>query len=295
MASYLQRYLQGNCIAVWDELLALGEQVREEPIYSDARAVAQETMRRVRYNLELLIPRLRALGYFFAHDRLPDESSQSRQEREWRESLPPLQTTPPPDIAEQLDLFEREVAVLPLSLRAFYQEVGGVNFIGWYQEKPFEDDLVIDGWESEPPLEMEDFDPIFVESFRRELVEVSQDWLFFPSLFRDDTDQIFPSPFRDDGNQIATEENTPAEGESYTIFIAPDVYLKTNTSGGSPYSIRVPDGAADTLLVNEKHRTTFVKYLRLCCSYAGLPELEKMPYHPLYKKLPDLRAGILQI
>lgn len=48
MSADLDRYLHGECQPVWDELVGLGAAVREEPLYSDALAVARETMRRVR-------------------------------------------------------------------------------------------------------------------------------------------------------------------------------------------------------------------------------------------------------
>lgn len=65
--SYLERYLAGEYEQVWVELEALGEAVREEPLYGDALAVARETMRRVRENLEVLIPRLVTVGYQFGY------------------------------------------------------------------------------------------------------------------------------------------------------------------------------------------------------------------------------------
>jgi hypothetical protein len=55
MASYLARYLDGEHEQVWAELVALGAAVRDEPLYSDAWAIACETMRRVRHNIELLV------------------------------------------------------------------------------------------------------------------------------------------------------------------------------------------------------------------------------------------------
>src|SRR5579859_1959542 len=38
--SYMQRYLDGDRERVWIELLSMGEEVRNEPVYSDALAVA---------------------------------------------------------------------------------------------------------------------------------------------------------------------------------------------------------------------------------------------------------------
>jgi hypothetical protein len=65
--TFLERRLAGEYEQVWAELQALGEAVREEPLYGDALAVARETMRRVRENLEMLIPRLVAVGYQFGY------------------------------------------------------------------------------------------------------------------------------------------------------------------------------------------------------------------------------------
>jgi hypothetical protein len=62
MTRFVDRYAHGDRERVWEELVALGEQVRAEPLYSDALAVARETMRRVRHNIEQLIPRLATIG-----------------------------------------------------------------------------------------------------------------------------------------------------------------------------------------------------------------------------------------
>jgi hypothetical protein len=63
--NFLERYKAGDRAAVWDELLALGEGVRDERYYADASAVATETMRRARHNVEMLVRRLEAKGYRF--------------------------------------------------------------------------------------------------------------------------------------------------------------------------------------------------------------------------------------
>lgn len=46
MTSFLERYQQGECVEVWADLQRLGEQIRQEPLWLDALAVARETMRR---------------------------------------------------------------------------------------------------------------------------------------------------------------------------------------------------------------------------------------------------------
>jgi len=121
MASYLERYQQGEYVEVWQELAALGDRVRAEPNYSDAQAVAQETMQRVRRNLELIHSRLQDIGYEF---QFPAKAVS-----------PPLRE----QIAE-LDEFEREVGYVPLSLRAWAEVVGSVNFMGNYPRLSFCED-----------------------------------------------------------------------------------------------------------------------------------------------------------
>jgi hypothetical protein len=65
--SYLERYHAGDRIAVWDELIGLGAQVRVRPLLDDALAVARESVRRARHNVELIYRRLVDLGYQFAN------------------------------------------------------------------------------------------------------------------------------------------------------------------------------------------------------------------------------------
>jgi hypothetical protein len=148
-----------------------------------------------------------------------------------------------------LDRLERDIGLLPLSLRAFYQEVGGVNFVGWYEGE-------------------EVFDPLFVYSFDRELIDV----------------------YRDDFIVGSLEEEQLVTGEFYRLIISPDGYHKMNVSGRAPYQIQLPNAAADVLLLYEEHQTTFVDYLRQCCANAGFPERDFVPF-PLGEHLQEVRKG----
>lgn len=244
--------------------MALGAQIREKPLYSDAWAVARETMRRVQYNLELVAPRLRELGYRFIHDQELDKKHATLQEIEWIQANPPFRTRPSATIGEQLDALERRVGVLPLSVRAFYEEIGGVNFVGWYQGKPLREASLTEEYENAPG----GFDPVFVYAFDPDLVEEGGVWMY---------------PQEDDWLHIGAEDTqtSPPEGRS-SLIIAPDVYHKANLSGGPPLEIHLQDAHADAPLLYESHQTTFVSYLRLCCSYAGLPALATFS-HPLRK------------
>lgn len=118
--NYLERYLNGELEKVWDELKALGAEVRNEPYREQAQAVATETMRRVRRNCEKLVSRLNVLGYQFGI--YPDGSRRSPKGE-------PL-TLPSKSMQADLDELEAEAGPLPLSLVAFWHEVGAVDFVG---------------------------------------------------------------------------------------------------------------------------------------------------------------------
>src|SRR5580704_1737404 len=62
-SSILQRYLSGERREAWDYVVSLGPLVRATPNLQDAIAVAQETMKRARHNVESIIVKLEKLGY----------------------------------------------------------------------------------------------------------------------------------------------------------------------------------------------------------------------------------------
>ena len=133
MTTYLERYLQGEYEQVWSELIGLGDRIRQESIFPDAYAVAQEIMQRVRLNVECLIPRLEAIGYHFG----------ASWDRNYVGALVP----PEPDVTERILEFERECAPIPLVLRACCEIIGRIDFrgqppLGW---AGYHDELVIEG------------------------------------------------------------------------------------------------------------------------------------------------------
>jgi len=136
MATYVERYRSGDYERVWSELLALGGGVRQEPMLSEALAVARETMMRARYNTEVLVQRLTDSGYTFTspyHEDDPKECS-------------PL-ARPPIQVATYSAELERRVGPIPLSLYAWFEIVGGVSLIGSYPGWPADirpDPLTVD-------------------------------------------------------------------------------------------------------------------------------------------------------
>jgi len=139
MAAFLQRYLNGEYEQVWTELLAYGEQIRVDPLLSDALAVARGTMSRVRENIEQLMSRLEQVNYQF---------SAFIEDKDEDEDYPPaIFMPPPPDVQDHLAAIEQAVGLLPLSLRAWYEVVGMVNFTGVHPQwnpKVCTDPLVFD-------------------------------------------------------------------------------------------------------------------------------------------------------
>ncbi len=106
----LDRYLAGEHEAVWRGLVALGAAVREDPHAADALGVAYETMRRVEANVRTVSERLLRFGF--------------------TKSDGPLHTTPARDVEKQIRQLEKAAGTLPISLRAFYEVVGAVDWIG---------------------------------------------------------------------------------------------------------------------------------------------------------------------
>lgn len=141
MESLLSRYLAGAYEQVWDELVSMGEDVRQEPGYTQARAVAQETARRVRSNCERLIPRMEQWGWQFF-----DRHSEQRDPASPWQKVARLHAPASPVV---LDEIERRAGPLPLVLRVFYEVVGGINFIGTPFKRP--------GWPRS-----EELDPLFI-------------------------------------------------------------------------------------------------------------------------------------
>ena len=124
--NYLERYINGEYEHVWSELQGLGPAVRKEPHCSLAREVAAETMRRVARNCEMIVSRLRALGYVFGV--YPDGSRGYYT----RGPLVP----PSGETCADCASLEEQVGPLPISLVAFWQEVGSVDLVGMRSSWP---------------------------------------------------------------------------------------------------------------------------------------------------------------
>jgi hypothetical protein len=335
MSSYLERYERGEHEQVWDELLALGSAVYEEPLHTDALAVARATMRRARSNIEMLIPRLVAVGYQFGYgwvqpyvrerllrpyrinyggrfgalveptvperftyghraayeeyldlarrmtplfapatDREEQIASLERaiaatapSQQVMREHLRAMQAElrAKPSAQDLLGELEAFVGTIPLSVRAWYEEVGGVNFVG---DHPAWRDMLPDSVATRPMTETDYLNPMYVLNP-----------LLIYSLV---------------GERVAharMHAESGAAGQAgrtaYPLTLALGgrmQYLDSGATRGSPaLHIMLPTAAMDAPCVFPG-RHTFVAYLRESFRWGGFPgwaKLEKRPEQDL--------------
>jgi hypothetical protein len=152
MNSFLAKYDSGMHRGVWSELTELGSAVVVPPIHDEALAIARKTMQRIAVNLQRLVDRLGKAGFEFVNDPI---------------------TPPSANIGSAVESIESIVGPIPLSLRAWWEVIGGVDFrarhlsLCWYsdalvvysgdhglwQAKEWEATCEIDGIEETGPFE----------------------------------------------------------------------------------------------------------------------------------------------
>jgi hypothetical protein len=320
MANYFERYRQGECEQVWAELLALGGQIRGQPLYAEAQAVARETMSRARANIELLVPRLKSLGYQFAH---PDRVFVPADQESRRLTA----------------AMERRAGPLPLSLRVWFEEVGEVNLMGSHPKlssylQPRSAQEVASGFLSlfakhgghaattgEPlhqgfELSRRLLDDViqriktgeprspeleagvraskeFLQGFQRPSASAGpalySDPLVVEPYFGDLEDDLEDGEDDADAAEADTDESGP-----YCVMIAPDLVHKSGESGGEPYSMTFPNPAIDAPLEGEERYGAFIEYLRVCFRWGGFPGL-RASAKPPQEELAYLTKGLLPL
>jgi hypothetical protein len=303
--TYVERYANGEYEQVWDDLRALGAAVREEQVYPDALAVARETMRRVRQDIEELIQRLLHIGFVFGYDHLLLTALSSPvitrhwdayfEMLSWVREQPPVflpgnileetlarhmntrhalkrssqeeadsyrqawrgDPTRPPDMKHTLEQLEQDIGPIPLSLRAWYEEVGAVNFFGYHA-----------GWNT------------LVRSFQPTLYQAGK---LAPLNVMARCDPLQACVL--DTHRLAALHQYHEPGQPYELCLAPDRYLKNHQSGGGCwYLFLLPNADADTVLWEDPVSTTsvtFVQYLRTSLlKWAGFPGMADWPSVP---------------
>jgi hypothetical protein len=257
MATYLERYVTGEHKRVWDELWVLGERVREEPLYTDAFGVARETILRARHNIKVLIPRLKAIGYEFgyawAKSLYPEGAYQHEMGRGGQFILPSA------DTADRLRELEGTVGLIPLSIRAWFEAIGEVDFVG----RPPRHWGFVGSDQIDESGEDEEYSPA-----RNGLLEEnpSLEWCSLDPLCIWSIDSVMAMADPPSGE---LETSDPDTGLWY-LPLMPDPEGKYFISGSGPVGISVPSGMADAEFVDGM---PFVDYLRLCFRCGGLPGL----------------------
>jgi hypothetical protein len=228
----LDRYLVGDHEQVWTDLVGLGPGALESEHAADAIAVAYETMHRVELNVATLARRLKAMDYRFLYPGSDGGLFGLGKAKAHEPHLPP-----PSDVRAKIaELESLAGGPIPLSLRAFFEVVGEVNFNGDHPAlAPKGSDLTSD--------------PLMVCSV-------------------------------EDAIAMADSYERP-DDELAVIEFAPDALHKANISGGAPYSIEVPNPAADAPVEDEPHGVSFVAYLRLAIlGWGGFPGWEQTELAP---------------
>lgn len=90
---FYERYLAGEHERVWHEMMGVS------PITEEMVCVVQETMQRVKRNIDRLIPRIEAIGYQFGYQWLENEQAIT----EWS-AANPLRTATQANLSELLAL-----------------------------------------------------------------------------------------------------------------------------------------------------------------------------------------------
>jgi hypothetical protein len=316
MSKFLDRYLAGEHVAVWKELVALGEAIHQKRHYADAAAVAAETMRRARHNVEVLIERLDGQGFRFltqeANDANQREAGRRVQEihkqvflgasrylegeaflrsKERRQAYeaaaehnrataiaftnkalvgkpaplknPEVLDRPTKQTAKKLDKMEELAGgPLPLSLRAWYEQVGGVSLIGWHSilsPNPDEPGALSGGATPDP------------------LMIWPLDWVL---------------------KQLEMERNWKDEGE-IKLDLAPDADFKAGGAGGGAYWMAIPDRRADNIFDDRsgsqrRGAPTLVNYLRNAFAWGGFPGWKRNS-NPPREAIAKLTEGLLPL
>lgn len=266
MSSYYERYLRGEHTEIWDELSQLGNAVYTEPLHADALAVARETMRRAQDVIILLQHRLQALNYRFGVTHFEPVTCF------WLED----EVEPPPpyqaagiETLETLAALEAPRGRWPLSLRAWFERIACVNFVGTFASisvgpragGPGEADDSLAGAPI-PTMQPDALPAEVVQVVRAQPEAVDPFWCWpLPSL-HDVSGHLPPPP-------------------PWHLILCPDVFVKGGEPGGDPYVFTALEPTADVWLESERWRMRFVPYLRHCLlewgGFPGVGEFEDLP------------------
>ncbi|WP_109438672.1 hypothetical protein [Aquimarina sp. AU119] len=232
-----ERYLNGETKAVYDDIYKLGSNAFDDSHIKEIEKVMKETFERVLFNLNIIYKELIEIGYLFKTDfefnfekplHLPLENT------EW--------------LIKELEFAVKDFGFVPISLKYFYQIVGGVNFIWDFETN----DKFI--WEMADPIQISSLDSLVEEV-------TSEYWKEDIQRYADDDE--FGCAF---------------------LNLSADNLHKDNVSGGQPYAIEITrKPTIDAKFMNEPNETSFINYLRICFDNCGFPGITRMDTNNDYK------------
>lgn len=241
---FLTRYQQGEHEAVWKELTLLGNDLWNEPMYTQATQVAEATMQRVQANIEQVIQNVHQMGLEFASFDDPRPGSLLTSDGKVKHVPLVLQTT------DQTEAFQEAEQIIGMRLPIAYQMA-----VRFFQRV----DLRVPRLdESGAHLDAFYFDwggPDF-------LAYQHENWL---------------------ENQEYLQDDFADELEAGLVLeFCPDYLHKDNISGGGGYGILVDSHPLDPVMVFADFQgnfegKTFMEYLRWCFQYGGFPGHHHMP------------------
>jgi hypothetical protein len=150
---------------------------------------------------------------------------------------------PDHNIADKLADFQSRNIFVPIALEAWVTEIGTVNLMGSHPEwsRPgyvFDDDTATTN-------------PLHTDAFVCEVTASYLDYLY------------------DEWQSLDANERLP-----FRIDFSPDHLHKANISGGPPYQVETNVPTIDSLVLNERHCTSFVGLVRLALRWGGFPGFE---------------------
>lgn len=317
----LERYLSGECHEVWRDLMLIGPAVRDEPYYKDAVAVAGETMKRARHNIELIIPKLERLGYRFTQEAdaeeqanfylRPESDAEKAIRKKYLHSDFVTQNKHEQAMVAKLKRIEATKQLLNkhagfiAKVQAALAERGQNEAPGKpaSQGSPMNDPDIFRpaGRNAKKDLDRSERKlggplPISLRSWYEQVGAVSL--MGYHEALNPKAGFESPDPLVIDPLKAAAEawfgRDLEFEGDEIELPLAPDEVHKAFASGGDPYAMKLPDSAADGAFLNEWHHTTFVSYLRIVFQWGGFPGWERAAQRP-QKELDYLRENLLAL
>lgn len=305
--SLLQRYVNGEHCEVWRELLALGAAVRSDAHYKCAVEVAAETMKRARQNVESIVVKLAGLGYDFmsSDPEPPIDLSRDAPGANAKTFAQPQ--------SEARNPHEHAMAQLIGQMGLLANAAANAQKANQIREEerrrnaaqnPLKNPDVFAPAGNTAGMELDRFEkslggplPISLRQWYEQVGAVNlmgRHEALNPPITRHSPDPLVIFPYRVSAEADYGKDLSARDTEVLELAVAPDALHKAHQSGGAPYSISIPDPAADGLLRWEPHHTTFVGYLRLVFAWGGFPGWEGVDGRP-QKEIDFLKEGLVAI